>query len=173
VVDRALDGFRGWIAGRLIRSLEARVDGSPEPERLRMQRMASRLARGASRAEARLASASADAARPFPTLPPRTEWKWRPELWDRALSGAHLAPARTGETLAEGITVHHDCALGETIIRQVADDPSLQIDGLGFSGEYFSISIALPATLPGKLAASFRQAEHSPWTKHREADSGH
>lgn len=85
-------------------------------------------------------------------LPPRTDWVWRPAPWAGPLRPSGWAGVTSGQGLGDGVTVHHDCPLGEVSLRQQAEPGgwSIALDWAGFAGTYLSIAIPLPeAALAG------------------------
>lgn len=87
----------------------------------------------------------------LPQMPLGTDWCWRPDLW----RGAQPVPGgvcQGGRTpLGDGLALHHDCPLGEVVVRQVRNDKpedrapyGLAIDVFGFRGSFLSLAMDLP-----------------------------
>lgn len=101
-------------------------------------------------AEAQLAAAATDTA--AESLPPGTDWIWRPELWRGPLGVTGHCGAAPGLRLGDEITLFHDSELAELTLRQmrVAETDgalapyALALDVFGFEGSYLSLALDLP-----------------------------
>lgn len=76
---------------------------------------------------------------------------WRPPLWSAPVSPSSVVAGEAATHLGEVTTLHHDCPLRETMLRQVPDlsgaAPApfgVAIEVLGFSGSFLSLAINLP-----------------------------
>ncbi|MGP3696932.1 DUF6478 family protein [Rhodobacter sp. NSM] len=152
--------LRGLAEGMLHRLALRRwsriADGAAreDPEALRLHRTQARALRGQidrllRMADARLAAPRSGAA--APRLPLGTDWNWRPEPWAGAVPLPVIASAAKRAELCEGITLFHDCDLGEIVLRQIRNarpgDPAphgLQFEVFRFTGTFLSIAIDLP-----------------------------
>lgn len=86
----------------------------------------------------------------FPVRP-GTDWRWRPAIFSGQISPKGVVQPKAGARLGHEVAVWHDCSERALTLRQVrnsrADDLApygLQLDVMGFSGEYLSLSIDLP-----------------------------
>lgn len=84
-------------------------------------------------------------------LPAQVDWDWRPAFWMGAVQPpAHVAPTN-GTPLGHGVTLFHDCPLGEIAVVQRAQPRrptgaryGLALDVYGFAGSFLSLAIDLP-----------------------------
>ncbi|MCF3973785.1 DUF6478 family protein [Paracoccus salsus] len=92
------------------------------------------------------------------TLPPGTDWHWRPLMLRGRITPAAMAAPRNGQRLGDEVALFHDCPHQALILRQHrnrrATDLSpygLTLEMLGFSGSYLSLSLDLPDALRDEL----------------------
>ena len=76
-------------------------------------------------------------------LPPYADWWWRADF------GPPRSLAATGPDapLSETAALHHDCPLGEVLVRP--DGPRATVEVFGFRGTFLGLSIAPVAALEG------------------------
>lgn len=85
------------------------------------------------------------------SLPPGTDWRWRPGFLAAALSPSGLAGPANGQRLSDEVALWHDCAASALILRQQVSHRAtdlapfdLLLEVFRFSGSYLSLSIDLP-----------------------------
>lgn len=85
-------------------------------------------------------------------LPGGTDWRWRPSFLSTRISPTGIAAPATGTRLGEEAAVWHDCEASALILRQIPNRSAadlapfgLQLETLGFSGNYLSVSVDIPA----------------------------
>jgi len=124
--------------------------GTLRAQRGRARRLRQELDRVIAVAESRLA---------LPTVgsnamnrPPGADWLWRPEAWRFPIAPRGHAGASQRTPLAEGMTLFHDCPMGEITVRQDRNARpgdlapfGLSIEAYGFAGRFLSLAIDLPA----------------------------
>jgi Family of unknown function (DUF6478) len=96
----------------------------------------------------------------LPRMPLGTDWVWRPDVWQGALTtpGAVAAAGRTA--VSDDLALFHDCPLGEVVLRQSRNQAEadrapfgLAVDVFGFRGSFLSLAIAFPAEAVAGLRA--------------------
>jgi hypothetical protein len=91
------------------------------------------------------------------TLPPEApegaDWAWRPAGLCTPMSSPGQAGVASGAALGEGMTLFHDCPVGEIVVRQHTQKPSPKVAPQGYSvetfhfgGTYLSFALALPSS---------------------------
>jgi hypothetical protein len=87
----------------------------------------------------------------LPRAPLGTDWAWRADPWRAPLAvpGAVADGDRT--EVCDGVTLYHDCPLGEVSIRQIRNGTEsdrapygLAVETFGFQGSFLSLSLRLP-----------------------------
>ncbi|MDO5658242.1 MAG: DUF6478 family protein [Paracoccus sp. (in: a-proteobacteria)] len=85
-------------------------------------------------------------------LPGGTDWRWRPGFLSGRIAPTGMASPENGAALGDSARVWHDCAEHALMLRQVqnmrATDLAgygLQMEVMGFSGSFLSVSVDLPA----------------------------
>lgn len=132
--------LRWWA--RQLAALEA---GTPRAADARLRRRAAKIRKAADRVlrltDARLASGST---RPLP----QHDWSARPEIWSEPVRPAGLPAAPSGAQMAPGLTLYHDCPLGEVGLYQTRHSqggmPGLALEVFGFEGSFLSLAVAVP-----------------------------
>ena len=126
--------------------LESHELRAPRTEARGMRRQLDRVLQAA---DARLAVPPLGAG--LPQLPLGTDWSWRPDLWRGTLREPGAVASGDRTVLGEGVTLYHDCPLGEVVVRQVRNDRpedrapyGLAIDVFGFQGSFLSLALNLP-----------------------------
>jgi len=100
-------------------------------------------------AEERLAMPAIGAG--LPHQPLGTDWVWRPDIW----RGPVQVPGQVAEVartvISDDVTLFHDCARPEVIIRQIRNVAerglapfAVSIDVFSFDGSFMSLAIDLP-----------------------------
>ena len=84
-------------------------------------------------------------------MPPGTDWRWRPLIFQGAMQDSSMTAPDNGQRLGEEVALWHDCANRSLILRQKINRRAtdlapygLRLEGLGFSGSYLSLSLDLP-----------------------------
>ena len=169
---RALfDGARHRLSMRHWAGLHARADTLSPAELARLRGRAKALGRATNRfaqkAETRL-SGSADMSHGA-QLDKRATWTFRPAAWSHAMTPIGHAPALPKSRLAEGVTLHHDCARNDISVRQIRNRQGqggapygISFETLDFSGSFLSTAIELPDVARQNLAKTdlFRLRTH-------------
>jgi len=132
--------LRWWA--RQVAALEA---GTSQAAAKRVHRRANKLRKVAEKAmRAADRSMGRQELRPLPQF----DWSARPEFWSHPVRPAGIAPAHNGAQLIEGMTLYHDCPLGEIGLHQMSGRAgagySLALDVFGFAGSYLSLALAVP-----------------------------
>jgi hypothetical protein len=87
----------------------------------------------------------------LPRQPLGTDWAWRADAWRGPLPkpGAVAAAGRT--EISDDVALHHDCALGEVLCRQLRNGGDedrapfgLDLEVFGFRGSFLSLDIQVP-----------------------------
>ena len=87
----------------------------------------------------------------LPRQPLGTDWVWRPDIWcgPVPVTGHVAEAART--VISDDVTLFHDCARPEVIIRQIRNVAernlaplAVSIDAFSFDGSFLSLAIDLP-----------------------------
>lgn len=88
------------------------------------------------------------------TLPPQplgTDWSWRPDLWQGPVSIQGAVAMASKTPVSTDVTLFHDCAGAELILRQIrnrsADELApfgVSVETFGFDGSFLSLAIDLP-----------------------------
>ncbi|MGB1234216.1 MAG: DUF6478 family protein [Planktomarina sp.] len=80
-----------------------------------------------------------------------TDWSWRPKIWRAPTDPKGAAGVESGQTLAAGTTIFHDCEVSDLTYRQVrnmrADDLAhfgVRLDVFQFDGSFLSLVLDLP-----------------------------
>lgn len=133
-----LSGETGQLPLRRLRTLQ--------DEAQQMRRTTDRFL---ARAQLRLdgAQRSAD----LLSLPRGTDWRWRPSFLSARISPTGIAAPASETRLGEEAAVWHDCNASALILRQIPNRSAsdlapfgLQLETLGFSGSYLSVSVDMP-----------------------------
>ncbi|MBK4216208.1 hypothetical protein JJJ17_09755 [Paracoccus caeni] len=87
----------------------------------------------------------------LPDLPPGTDWKWQLLSMRGGISPAAVIGPQSGRRFGSELALWHDCARHALILRQLPNRTrpvhpafGLQLEILGFSGSYLSLSLDLP-----------------------------
>ena len=96
----------------------------------------------------------------FPT-PHGTAWEWRPALWNLPLASRGLSSVASKSKLGDDLTLFHDCAWSELILRQVRNSRAadlapygLRMDVFAFDGSFLSVVLDLPQSAVDGLKKS-------------------
>ncbi len=83
--------------------------------------------------------------------PADTEWAWRPALWRGPAWTKGIAGINSGETIAEGATLFHDCQFSDLTYRQMRNTRQsdlapygARLDVFTFDGSFLSLVLDLP-----------------------------
>lgn len=83
--------------------------------------------------------------------PKGADWAWRPVPWRLPVTPRGFAAAPSGTLLSEGVSLFHDCPIGEILVRQERNRRpedlapfGLALEVLGFAGSFLSLAIDLP-----------------------------
>ena len=106
------------------------------------------------RAEAEIRGSAGVA--PLPDLPARTEWASRSQLWSEG--GNAACPLPSGFQLGTGVSVYHDGEPDRACLRTIASPGGparygVVMETTDFSGEYLSVSLALPEAVKYQMTA--------------------
>jgi len=91
------------------------------------------------------------------TLPPNTDWSYRPEAWAGPIYPVGHAPIKNKTRLGKDLTIYHDCKSPDLSLRQIRNtDPEdlapfrLALDVFKFDGTFLSLVLqAPPSTIVG------------------------
>lgn len=152
---------RTWIRNRWRRQaledwqrLGLETDALPLRRLRRLQDEAQQTRRSADRflARAQLRLDGAQRSADLLNLPQGTDWRWRPSFLSTRISPSGIAAPASQTRLGEEAAVWHDCAASALILRQIPNRSAsdlapfgLQLETLGFSGSYLSVSVDMPA----------------------------
>jgi len=86
-------------------------------------------------------------------LPGGTDWRWRPGIMAGQISPRGIAGPESGGGLGDGAAVWHDCPEHALILEQLANTGAtdlapfgIRLEVFGFSGNFLSLSLDLPAS---------------------------
>ncbi len=92
-------------------------------------------------------------------LPAGTDWAWRPPIWSSALAEPAIVGSGARTAVGDALSLFHDCPRGETILRQIRNDPAghparlaLQLEVFGFEGSFLSFALDLPVEAAAGLS---------------------
>jgi len=148
----------GFLEKRLLRKSAQRwatvaqqASGMP-PEELRgLQRMAMRLRASLDQVTTAAETALIPDGQAGIPWPDQCDWAWRPEPWHSPRRPAGITEVSSPHRLSDSVTLFHDCARSEIILRQLRNtDPGvtagfgLVMDVYRFDGSFLSLVLSLP-----------------------------
>jgi len=87
----------------------------------------------------------------LPRLPLGTDWSWRANAWRGSLPLAGSVATEARLLISDDLTLHHDCPLGEILVRQLRNGDAadrapfgLSVEVFGFRGSFLSLDTQLP-----------------------------
>ncbi|MFV0410552.1 MAG: DUF6478 family protein [Paracoccus sp. (in: a-proteobacteria)] len=91
-------------------------------------------------------------------LPGGTDWRWRPEVLSARIAPTGMAAPEGGLRLGDSVAIWHDCEQRALILRQTQNAEAtdlaafgLRLEALGFTGNFLSLAIDLPASAREEL----------------------